>query len=146
MEIYQEIGKQLTKSIKEKNESQRDILRYLKGEIERASISERKKITDDFCIGILKRMIKQSEDTKKFSEKFNRHLSAKLSVEEIKIYKSFLPAEMSEEDIRLMIGKVIVETGAKTKKDFGKVMKTLKKNLPGQDMKLISHILNKELN
>ena len=145
MAIYLEIGKQMLTAIKNKNDISRDILRYIKGEIERASISEKKKPSDEFCMQILKKMIKQTEESKMFAEKFTRPLMARTCIEEIKIYKSFLPKEMTEDELRILVNKVIVDSGAKTNKEFGKVMSILKNTIKGQNMQLMSKIVNETL-
>ena len=68
-------------------------------------------------------------------------------LQEMEILQSYLPEQVSEEDLRRRIQEVIAETGAEGMKDFGKIMKTLVPEFKGKaDNAQIKELANEYLN
>jgi uncharacterized protein YqeY len=89
-------------------------------------------IKDDEIASMLQGMIKQRRESIALYEKGNRADLVKQESEEITVIERFLPKQMSEDEIKAAIAKVVATIGAKDIKDMGKVMAELKKTYVGQ--------------
>lgn len=89
-------------------------------------------IKDDEIASMMQGMIKQRRESIALYEKGNRADLAKQESEEITVIERFLPKQMSEDEIKAAIAKIVASIGAKDIKDMGKVMAELKKNYVGQ--------------
>jgi hypothetical protein len=94
---------------------------------------------------MLQKLVKQRKDSLEIYEKQNREDLAEKEREEIGIIEKFLPKQIGEPELKEIINKIIVETGASSPADMGKVMGAANKQLSGKaDGKTISGIV-KEL-
>lgn len=89
-------------------------------------------IGDDEILSMLQSMIKQRRESIKMYEVGKRFDLVEREAAEIKVIERFLPAQLSDEDIRAAIDACIAETGAAGVKDMGKVIAELKKRHAGQ--------------
>jgi uncharacterized protein YqeY len=87
---------------------------------------------DDEILSLLAKMIKQREESAETYDKGNRPELAASEREEIAIIREFMPKQMDEAEARSAAQKVIVEVGAASMKDMGKVMAALKERYAGQ--------------
>lgn len=103
-------------------------------------------ITEGDEIKMLQKLIKQRKDSLDIYEKQNREDLASKEREEIEVIESFLPKQLSEEEITAAIASIIETTGATSMADMGKVMGAANKELSGKaDGKTISAIVKKLL-
>jgi hypothetical protein len=94
---------------------------------------------------LLQKLVKQRKESAEIYKTANRDDLAENELFEASIIEKYLPQQLSEEDVRKIILKIIAETGATSMKDMGKIMGLANKELSGQaDNKLISTIV-KEL-
>ena len=94
-------------------------------------------------VQMLQKLVKQRRDSIAEFEKANRQDLITKEREEIAIIEKYLPAMMSEDEVREVVKKAIAETGATTQKEMGKVMGLVSKQLAGKaDNKLVSEIVN----
>jgi len=111
-------------------------LRMMSAAIKNADIEARtagkQPISDDEILGVCQKLIKQRQDSMEQYEKGGRAELAKQEKEEIEFIKEFLPAQMSEAEMKAVVGEVIKQTGAAGVKDMGKVMAALKKAYAGK--------------
>jgi uncharacterized protein YqeY len=99
-------------------------------------------ITPEKEVQMLQKMVKQRRDSITEFEKANRQDLITKEKEEVAIIEKYLPAMMSEDDVREVIKKIIAETGASTQKEMGKVMGAASKQLAGKaDNKLVADIV-----
>lgn len=89
-------------------------------------------IGNDEILSMLQGMIKQRRESIALYEKGNRPDLVKQESEEITVIERFLPAQMSEADVKAAIDKIVAATGASSVKDMGKVMGELKKAYTGK--------------
>jgi uncharacterized protein YqeY len=93
-------------------------------------------------VQILTKMIKQRKESIEIYEKENRADLATTEKEEVAVIEKYMPAMMSDEDIKAAIQKIITETGATSQKEMGKVMGAASKALAGKaDNKKVSEIV-----
>jgi len=89
-------------------------------------------ISDDDILGMLQTMIKQRTESAKMYRDGDRPELADAEEVEIEIIRSFMPAQLSDEDMAAAISTAVAETGASSVKDMGQVMAFLKGNYAGQ--------------
>ena len=90
---------------------------------------------------LLQKLIKQRKDSLEIYEQQNREDLAKKEREEIEIIEKFLPKQLSIDELKNILSKIIIEVGATSQADIGKVMGAATKQLSGQaDGKTISTI------
>lgn len=120
-----------------------DILRILKAEFQNASIAKRGKgddvLREDEVVGILRRLIKQSEEAKEMFQKGNRPDLVERNEKEQVIIKKYLPKMMAEDQVRDYVKKIVSEAG---QSDFGKTMGQVMKDLKGKaDGTIVSKVV-----
>jgi uncharacterized protein YqeY len=89
-------------------------------------------LSDEEIMSLLQKMIKQRHESAEIYAKAGRIELANQENEEIAIIKSFLPAQMSEAEMRAAVEAAIAATGAASVKDMGKVMGELKGKFAGK--------------
>lgn len=96
-------------------------------------------------IATLQRLVKQRKEAALMYKEQNREDLYNDEIFQVGIIEKYLPEQMSEDDIRLSLEKIIKETGASSAKDMGKVMGAAQKEFAGKaDNKIVSQIV-KEL-
>jgi len=147
MSLEQKIMVDLKTAMLAKDEKALRGLRAIKAAILLAKASEgaggELKEADE--VKLLQKLIKQRKDSLEIYQQQDRDDLAQKEREEIEIIEKFLPVQLSSEELRLEIKKIIAETGATSAADMGKVMGAATKSLAGKaDGKTISAIV-KEL-
>jgi uncharacterized protein len=100
---------------------------------------------DDTELKALQKMVKQRKETAEIYKTQNRNDLADAELFQAGIIEAYLPKPLSEEELKIEIGKIIVSIGASTPADMGKVMGVASKQLAGKaDGKAISNLV-KEL-
>lgn len=89
-------------------------------------------IKEDDETKLLQKLVKQRKESLEIYVKQNRNDLAEKEEEEISIIEKFLPKQMSEEELKVVISKIITETGASSQADMGKVMGMANKQLGGK--------------
>ena len=133
-------------AMRERNKEKTSTLRMALSELKKEEIDRREEITNEDSIKILQRMIKQRKESKaQFLEAGRSELADKEN-EEILILQDFLPEQLSEEAIKIIVLEAISETQAKELQDMGKVMGALKSKIKGNaDMGIVSKIVKENL-
>ena len=133
-------------SMRERNKERTSTLRMALSELKKEEIDRREEITNEDSIKILQRMIKQRKESKtQFLEAGRSELADKEN-SEILILQDFLPEQLNEEEIKLIVSDVISDTEAKEPQDMGKVMGALKSKIHGNaDMGIVSRIVKENL-
>jgi len=128
MSLQTQIEENLNQSLKNKDKSLYPTLRLIVSGIKDALIANRtKELSDQDVMSILKKMVKQRNESCEVYKKAGRTELLDVEEKEIKIISSFMPKQLSEEDTKKLCEEAIKETGASTLKDMGKVMGELKK-------------------
>jgi len=130
MSLQTQIEEKLKESLKNKDKSLYPTLRLIVSGIKDALIAnrtkERKELLDQDVMSILKKMVKQRNESCEVYKKADRKELLEIETNEIKIISSFLPKQLSEEDTKKLCEEAIRTIGANSLKDMGKVMSKLK--------------------
>jgi len=130
--IKDKIRKDLTESIKNKEALKVSTLRMMIAEIVNKEKEKGDSIDEDTAVKVFYSMIKKREEAAQHYGEAGREEAAQKERGEIDIIKSYLPPQLSEDEIREEVRKVIAEVGAHDLKGLGKVMGILTKRLSGR--------------
>lgn len=147
MNLEQKVMAEMKEAMKAKDEAALRSLRAIKAKIieAKAEPGANGEISEDAELKMLQKMLKQRKDSLEIYKQQNRSDLAVKEEEEIAVIEKFLPAQMSEEELKAEVAKIITAVGASSPADMGKVMGTATKQLAGKaDGKAISAIV-KEL-
>ena len=102
--------------------------------------------TDEDVLAVIQKEAKKRRDSIEKFKKANRPELVEKETKELEMLQVYLPAQMSEEEIKNLVKEAITQTGAKTMQDMGKVMGTLMPKIKGKaDGSLVSSIVKQEL-
>lgn len=123
------------------------VLSFLRADMINLATAKKKKVLDDSeVISVIKKQIKQRQDAIEQFKIGNRFDMADKETKEIEILKTYLPPELSVDEIKKIIEEVISTTGAKEMKDMGKVMKEVTAKVAARaDGKLVSDLVKEIL-
>src|SRR5205085_9832215 len=147
MSLEQRVMADLKTAMLAKDEKGLRSLRAIKAAILLAKTSEGAggELKEDDEIKLLQKLVKQRKDSLEIFQQQNRTDLAKKEQEEIEIIEKFLPKQLSAEELKAAIAKIIADVGASSPADMGKVMGAASKQLAGKaDGKTISALV-KEL-
>ena len=129
-----------------KNNNLRDTLRMISAEIKQLEVDKKITVSDDDVISILNKMAKQRKDSIQQFQQGGREDLASIEINELEIISTYLPAQLSEEEIDVHINEAIASLGATSPQDMGKVMGALKPLLNGKaDMGIVSAAVKSKL-
>ena len=149
--MKQTISNELTNSLKSGEKDRIHTLRLILAAIKDKEIASRSSgqdaiISDENIIQILKKMVKQRNDSIEMFDKAGRDELVIKEKNEISIINEFLPEQLSAEETLKLCEDAIQTNNAETIKEIGKVIKYLKENSPSSlDMALASKILREKL-
>ena len=149
--MKQTISNELTNSLKSGEKDRIHTLRLILAAIKDKEIASRSSgqdaiISDENIIQILKKMVKQRNDSIEMFDKAGRDELVIKEKNEISIINEFLPEQLSAEETLKLCEDAIQANNAETIKEIGKVIKYLKENSPSSlDMALASKILKEKL-
>jgi uncharacterized protein YqeY len=143
MSLEEKVMSLMKDAMKSKDEALLRGLRAIKAEIIKAKTDPgaNGSISEDTELKLLQKLVKSRRDSLTIYQEQNRPDLAVKESEEIAIIEKFLPAQMSEEDVKAAVQAIITQVGAAGPQDLGKVMGVATKQLAGQaDGKIISAV------
>lgn len=151
MDKRTEISNALKEALKSKDKVAMSTIRLIMAALKDRDITEREKgcaegVDEAGILSMMQSMIKQRQESSKTYSDAGRDDLAEREEAEIEVIRSFMPKQLSDEEIAEAIDKAIAETGATSVKDMGKIMGVLKSNYAGQiDMGKAGGIAKKKL-
>ena len=149
MNLEQKIMADLKTAMLAKDEAGLRSLRAIKAAIIIAKTSEGAKgeITEEEETKLLQQLVKSRKESLEIYQQQNRADLAQKEQEEIAVIEKFLPQQLTTEELKTIVTKIIAETGASSPADMGKVMGAATKQLAGKaDGKSISTLVKGLLN
>jgi uncharacterized protein YqeY len=130
MSLKNQIEEKLNKALKEKDKNIYPTLRLIVSAIKDTEIAnrtkEKKEISDSDIMSILKKMIKQRNESCEVYKKAGRSELLEIETKEMEVINTFLPKQISDEETKKICEDVVKSVGANSMKDMGKVMGALK--------------------
>ncbi|WP_234697181.1 GatB/YqeY domain-containing protein [Nitrosophilus alvini] len=145
-ELKKRLQEDLKQAMREKDQFKRDTIRFLMSAIKQVEVDERKELTDEDIQKIIQKSIKQREDAAGQYKEAGRMDLYEKETKEAELLKSYLPKQLSDEELEIELKRIIEEVGATSIKDMGKIMGKATKELAGRaDGKRINAIVRKIL-
>lgn len=133
MTLKEQLQQDLITAMKAKDETATSAIRLLKTAIMRFETAGEQKVANDADVTqLIGKEIKQRKDSIEQFEKGNRPELAAKEKAELTVLEKYLPAQLSEDEVRTIVKDVIASTGASSKADLGKVMGALMPKTKGK--------------
>ena len=150
MSLQSKIEARLNEALKSKDKKTYSALRLVVAAIKDTMIAkkikDKKTLPDSDLVALLKKMVKQRNDSCEAYKKAGRDELLENEMSEIKIINEFLPKQLSEEETKKICLDTIKTVGASSIKDMGKVMGELKKQYSDVlDFSKVSNIIKENL-
>lgn len=144
--LNEKINNDLKEAMKSKDSFKLGVIRMVKGAMQLAKKSPREELTDDDVIGVLSKQIKMRKEAIEQFEKAGRSDLVEQNKKEIEILASYMPEELSIDELNEILDKVFNEVKPSSVKDMGLVMKTVTPLVKGRaDMSLVSKLIKERL-
>jgi uncharacterized protein len=149
MNLPQRVDEDLKEAMRARNASKLGVLRMLKSALTYAAIEKsgaEGKLTDAEAAQVIRKQVKQRQDSIESFEKGGRAELAAKEKEELSILNTYLPQAMSADELAKVVRETIAEVGATSKAQMGAVMKALQTKVAGRaDGKMLSAEVQKQL-
>lgn len=145
--MFEQINKDLTESMKAKDAFRTSVLRMLKSAlIYEKTNGEKHELTDEDVLSIIKKQVKMRKSSMEEYLSYNRPDLAETLEKEIELLSTYLPKELSEEEINKIIDDVINEIKPDGLKGMGLVIKAVKEKCGvSADMTYVSKTVKEKL-
>ena len=121
-------------------------IRLLQAALKQKEVDERVELTDDMVLTIIEKMLKQRKDSIEQFKAGNRLDLVAAEEFEVGVLSAYMPQQLSDAEVTIILDGVITETGAKSAKDMGKVMNELRPKVAGRaDMGKLSAVVKARL-
>jgi uncharacterized protein YqeY len=147
MALKQQIISDLTASMKAQSAARTSTLRMVKAAVMNREIEKGGELDEEELMKLLRSLVKQRHDSVEQYEKGGREDLAGKEKAEIEIIETYLPQAASREDVEAAVSAAVLETGANSMKEMGKVMKAAQAALAGKnaDGRMLSEIVKAKL-
>ena len=145
--LVEKIFNDYKEAMKARDSLKSSVLSFLRADMLNLATAKKKdKLDDTEIVVVIRKQIKQRQDSIEQFTSGGRLEMADKEKKELDILKSYLPAELSAEEIKRLMEEVIVAIGANGPKDMGRVMKELSGKLAGKDDgRLVSDLVKQRL-
>ncbi len=146
MSLKDRLNQDLKAAMKNKDTARRDVLRSLQAAIKQVEIDKQTQLDDDGILSVLQSEVKKRRESIEAFESGGRDADVKVEQAALTTIESYLPAQLSREEIKTIAQSVIEETGASSMSDMGKVMGAIMAKVKGQvDGRLVNEVVRELL-
>ncbi len=147
MKLSEQVNADITNAMRAKEPIRLSALRMLKTALTNKSVEKGRDLDDNEGLQVIGTLIKQRRDSIEQFQKGGRQDLVDREAAEIKVLEGYLPPPVSESELAQIIDAVVVETGAASAKDMGKVMKAAMARLAGRtaEGRVVSEMVKKRL-
>jgi len=146
MNLSERLNDDMKQAMKSQDKFKLSVIRMVRAAVKNQEIELKRTLDDNEVLDILSREVKQRKDSLQEFEKAGRDDLAKDIAAEIEIISAYLPKQLTEEEIKVIVQQTIQETGASSKAEMGKVMSALMPKVKGRaDGKLVNTIVQQFL-
>ena len=147
MSLREQITNDIKTAMKDKNMEKLNALRMVQSAFKNREIELRPNpMPEEECLTVIKKLVKQRKESIEQFQAAGRQDLVDAETKELKLLETYLPAQMSREQIEKLVTEVIAATGAKTVKEMGMVMKEMQVRTKGSaDNKIVSEVIKSKL-
>lgn len=133
MDLFEKVSEDIKNAMKAKDKVALDTLRNVKKVFLEAKTAPgaNDTLTDEAALKIMQKLLKQGKDAAEIYVQQGRQDLADAELAQVKVIETYLPKQMSAEELETALKAIIAETGASGGKDMGKVMGVASKKLAG---------------
>ena len=147
MTLSERINNDLKEAMKNKDSFRLGVIRMVKGAMQLEKPNPREELTDDDVIKVISKQIKMRKEAIREFEVAGREDLVLQNKKEIDVLNTYMPEQLSMEELNEIIDKVFEEVKPISVKDMGTIMKTLSPLVKGKaDMSLVNKIVKEKLN
>ena len=147
MDLYEKMKQDLVTAMKEKDKDRLTVLRMVKGAMQLEHINNKKEENEELLVDVVSKQIKMRKESITEFEKGNRQDLINQANVEIDILKEYLPKQLTDEEVDIIIDEVFAKVNPTSAKEMGLVMKEATPLLKGKaDMKLVSEKIKERIN
>lgn len=143
--LLEKIQEDLKTAMFAKDELKVSTLRFLLADTKNYKIEKQRDLTDEDILTLLDRQVKRHRESIDGFEKGGRAEMAEKEKQELVILQTYLPAQISKEEIEKAVTDAITQTGASSVQDMGKVMGVLATLRGKADMGIVSALVKDKL-
>ena len=132
MSLLETLNSDLIVALKKGDKNRAEVIRGLKSDIKYKEIDKREPLTEEDVLGVLAAAAKRRRDSIEQFQKGGRDDLVLKESGELEIITSYLPQQLSDEELQEIVGATLLEIGAKTPADLGKVMKEIMPKVKGR--------------
>ena len=144
--MVEKLKQDMVEAMKNKEKERLTVIRMVKAAMDQEHIDRKKEINDELLIDVVNKQIKMRKDSITEFEKGGRNDLVEKTQSEIELLMTYLPEQLSLEDVKSIIDEIFAEVKPEGQKDMGKVMKEATAKLKGKaDMKEVSNIIKEKL-
>ena len=141
-----QIQEDIKSAMRARDRARLGALRQVSAAIKQREVDERITLDSPGIVAVLQKMLKQRRDSLAQFESAGRDDLASQEAFEIELIEAYMPAPLSQQEIRILIADALAETEAGSMKDMGRVMAWLKPRVQGRaDMKQLSASVREKL-
>lgn len=139
MTLKQHIQDDMKTAMRARDKARLSVIRLIQSAIKQREVDEQTELDDGAVLAVIEKMLKQRRDAETQYRDAGRDELAAAEAAEMAVLESYLPKQLTAEEIDAAIDTAIADTGAASMRDMGKVMAALKPKLQGQaDMSEVS--------
>ena len=142
MSLKEQLTADMKDAMKNKEKERLAVIRMVRGAIRQQEIDGKKELGDEDVIAVISKEVKMRRDSIEEFKKGAREDLVEKTQAEIDVLLPYLPAQLSEDEVRELVKAAVEQTGAATPKDMGKVMGVLMPKVKGRaDGKMVNTIV-----
>jgi uncharacterized protein len=146
MTLRDQINNDMKAAMKAREADKLGAIRLLTSALKQKEVDERVEITDDIVLAIIEKMLKQRKDSIEQYTAGNRMDLVAVEQFEVSVLQAYMPAQLSEDELKAILTATIAEVGATSGKDMGKVIAALRPKVAGRaDMGKLSGLVKAAL-
>ncbi|HMB17177.1 MAG TPA: GatB/YqeY domain-containing protein [Pelovirga sp.] len=146
MSLKEQLNQDMKAAMKGKQTDRLSTIRQLRSAIKNKEIDVRQEIDDATILAVISTLVKQRRESAELYRSNDRPELAAKEEAELAVLQGYLPAQLSEDDVRTLVAAVIAETGATAIKDIGKVMPVVMAKTKGSaEGRLVNRIVRELL-
>ncbi|NLM44536.1 MAG: GatB/YqeY domain-containing protein [Clostridiales bacterium] len=147
MSLKQVLLDDLKAAMKEKDNIKKNVITMVRAGILQIEKDKKIELDDEGVLEVIAKAVKQRKDSIPDYERGDRPDLVENLKKEIEILMTYLPQQLSEDELDSIVAQTIYEVGAQSVKDMGRVMKALMPKVKGRaDGRLVNELVKKHLN
>jgi uncharacterized protein len=137
----------LKEAMMNKDTARRDVVRLVQSAIKQVEVDTRKEVSEEDVIGLIQKEVKKRRESIEEAKKVGRDDIVENEGKELSILETFLPEQLSRDEITALAKEAVAQSGATSAKEMGKVMGILMPKVKGKaDGSIVTQVVKELLN